>query len=79
MRRIVPAPILTLAAGLFVVAVPLSSRMSKLQPLTLPLVCQKADCTLLEGAPQTMGMRSGFVRLKPGNDGTPPGNTKKPW
>ncbi len=40
--------------------------MSKPRPLTLPLACSNADCPLLEGAPQTAGMRSGFVRLKPG-------------
>jgi len=36
------------------------------QPLSLPLACAGRDCSLLEGAPQTAGMRSGFVRLKPG-------------
>ncbi|MBS1855415.1 MAG: cupin domain-containing protein [Acidobacteria bacterium] len=36
------------------------------RPLTLPLECQTGDCPLLRGAPQTAGMRSGFVRLKPG-------------
>lgn len=36
------------------------------QPLTLPLACDGGDCPLLKGAPQTTGMRSGFVRLKPG-------------
>jgi mannose-6-phosphate isomerase-like protein (cupin superfamily) len=36
------------------------------QPLTLPLECPQGDCPLLRGAPQTTGMRSGFVRLKPG-------------
>jgi mannose-6-phosphate isomerase-like protein (cupin superfamily) len=35
-------------------------------PLTLPLTCEGGDCPLLTGAPQTAGMRSGFVRLKPG-------------
>ena len=34
--------------------------------LTLPLECDGGDCALLKGAPQTAGMRSGFVRLKPG-------------
>ncbi|HYK90793.1 MAG TPA: cupin domain-containing protein [Acidobacteriota bacterium] len=57
--------ITTSAALLFLVA-PLSSQMSRPQPLTLPLECPKADCPLLQGAPQTTGMRSGFVRLKPG-------------
>jgi hypothetical protein len=36
------------------------------KPLTLPLECAGGDCDLLRGAPQTGGMRSGFVRLKPG-------------
>jgi mannose-6-phosphate isomerase-like protein (cupin superfamily) len=36
------------------------------QPLTLPLRCAASDCPLLTGAPQTTGMRSGYVRLKPG-------------
>ena len=35
--------------------------------LTLPLKCASGDCSLLHGAPQTAGMRSGFVRLKPGD------------
>ena len=34
--------------------------------LTLPLQCPGGDCPLLQGAPQTAGMRSGFVRLMPG-------------
>ena len=66
MSRYAPAPIMTIAVGLLVAAGPLSSQMSKPQPLTLPLVCPKTDCPLLEGAPQTVGMRGGFVRLKPG-------------
>ena len=36
------------------------------QPQTLPLKCAEGDCALLHGIPQTAGMRSGFVRLKPG-------------
>jgi len=35
------------------------------QPLVLGLQCPGGDCPLLTGAPQTAGMRSGFVRLKP--------------
>lgn len=42
------------------------SRQPALQPLAAPLECAQADCRLLAGAPQTAGMRSGFVRLKPG-------------
>ena len=44
----------------------LSSETPKPQPLTLPLECPEGYCPLLQGAPQTEGMRSGFVRLKPG-------------
>src|SRR5258707_4202204 len=36
------------------------------QPLAFPLACSGHDCSLLSAAPQTSGMRSGFVRLKPG-------------
>ncbi len=45
---------------------PVSSQTAKPQPLTLALQCAGGDCPLLEGAPQTAGMRSGYVRLKPG-------------
>jgi len=44
---------------------PLSSQTRPPQPLTLPLHCAEGDCPLLQGIPQTAGMRSGFVRLKP--------------
>lgn len=33
----------------------------------MPLQCAGGDCPLLRGEPQTRGMRSGFVRLKPGD------------
>jgi len=57
----------TLLAGslLFLVLLPLSSQTRPPQPQTLPLKCAAGDCTLLRGMPQTAGMRSGFVRLKP--------------
>jgi mannose-6-phosphate isomerase-like protein (cupin superfamily) len=45
---------------------PVASHTPKLQPLTLPLDCPGGDCPLLRGTPQMAGMRSGFVRLKPG-------------
>lgn len=47
-------------------AAPLSSQVSRPQAFARTLECAKSDCSLLEGAPQTAGMRSGFVRLKPG-------------
>jgi quercetin dioxygenase-like cupin family protein len=36
------------------------------EPLTFALNCAGGDCPLLKGAPQTSGMRSGSVKLKPG-------------
>jgi len=36
------------------------------QPLTFALDCAGGDCPLLKGVPQTLGTRSGQVRLKPG-------------
>ncbi len=38
----------------------------KREPLSFSLECAGGDCALLKGAPQTSGMRSGSVRLKPG-------------
>ena len=47
-------------------AVPCVSQVMDLRPLVVPLACAQGDCAILKGAPQTAGMRSGFVRLKPG-------------
>ena len=41
-------------------------RMAGPRPLARSLDCPKGRCPLLQGVPQTMGMRSGFVRLQPG-------------
>lgn len=48
------------------IGVPLNSQSPGPQPLARALDCPGGDCPLLQGAPQTTGMRSGFVRLKPG-------------
>jgi mannose-6-phosphate isomerase-like protein (cupin superfamily) len=45
---------------------PLASQAPPRQALVFAVECPGGDCTLLAGAPQTAGMRSGFVRLKPG-------------
>lgn len=45
---------------------PLAPQTPKPQALTQPLQCAQGDFPLLHGAPQTAGMRSGFVRLKSG-------------
>ena len=54
------------AAVLAFAATPISSQQQSYQPLSFHLECSSSDCPLLRGAPQTTGMRSGFVRLKPG-------------
>jgi mannose-6-phosphate isomerase-like protein (cupin superfamily) len=66
MKRL--ALIASVLPGLFLVAAssPFSSETAKPQPMTLALQCPGGDCPLLNGAPQTAGMRSGYVRLKPG-------------
>ena len=45
---------------------PLVSQAPGPKPFARSLECPGGDCPLLKGAPQTAGMRSGFVRLKPG-------------
>jgi mannose-6-phosphate isomerase-like protein (cupin superfamily) len=45
---------------------PLACQAPARQALVLAVACPGGDCTLLAGVPQTAGMRSGFVRLKPG-------------
>ncbi|MGO9378262.1 MAG: alcohol dehydrogenase catalytic domain-containing protein [Dissulfurispiraceae bacterium] len=54
------------AACLLIAAVCLWSQTPGPRPLAIPLRCSQGDCPVLTGAPQTTGMRSGFVRLKPG-------------
>jgi len=60
--------IVSTAVGLALVligATPLRPQDAPRQALKMPLECAEADCPLLKGEPQTAGMRSGFVRLKP--------------
>ena len=66
MKQTSQVVLLSIAVGLFLVAVPISSQTAKPQPLTVPLSGAQTDRPLLEGVPQTAGMRSGFVRLQPG-------------
>ena len=40
---------------------------AKREPMTFALDCAGGDCPLLRGVPQTSGMRSGSVKLKPGD------------
>lgn len=61
-------PIKTFVAIAFVAlvaAAPISSQEATKQATTRTLECAVNDCPLLQGAPQTAGMRGGLVRLKP--------------
>lgn len=62
------APAFLIVTGVFVTLALLLglSQTPKPQPVVFPLQCADRDCPLLQGIPQTAGMRSGFVRLKPG-------------
>ncbi len=42
------------------------SSAPKHEATTMSLECATGDCPLLKGMPQTAGLRSGYVRLKPG-------------
>ena len=53
-------------ASLLIAVAYLWSQAPQPRPLAIPLTCSQGDCPVLTGAPQTTGMRSGFVRLKPG-------------
>jgi len=66
MKRIMPTIFGAILVMLTLALLPLPSQGPKPQPLTVPLDCPGGDCPLLRGTPQTAGMRSGFVRLKPG-------------
>ena len=66
MKRIALTVFSATAVLFFLALLPVSPQMPPPQPLTLPLKCAEGDCPLLQGIPQTAGMRSGFVRLKPG-------------
>lgn len=57
---------LSLVPGLFFSSLPALSQPPEPGPEAIPLVCAHGDCPVLTGAPQTAGMRSGFVRLEPG-------------
>ena len=68
MKRLPFTVTTTMSITLLFAVVPLTSQISRPRPLTLPLECPKGDCPLLRGSPQTTGMRSGFVRLRLGEE-----------
>jgi mannose-6-phosphate isomerase-like protein (cupin superfamily) len=59
------AVILGMTAGFMLFVAQTPQKQGSYQPLSLSLECPARDCLLLGGA-QTTGMRSGLVRLKPG-------------
>jgi mannose-6-phosphate isomerase-like protein (cupin superfamily) len=66
MRPNLQVILMSVTAGLMAATAPAFSQTAKPQPLSVPLSGAQQDRPLLEGVPQTAGMRSGFVRLKPG-------------
>jgi mannose-6-phosphate isomerase-like protein (cupin superfamily) len=66
MRQSSAPRFLKLMAGLLMALVQVSSQAQEPQPQAIPLACAQGDCPILLGAPQTSGMRSGFVCLNPG-------------
>jgi mannose-6-phosphate isomerase-like protein (cupin superfamily) len=66
MRQTILTPSASIAALFLTASMAVSAQTAKPQPFTTPLQCPQGDCALLKGVPQTAGMRSGFVRLKPG-------------
>ena len=66
MKRIAIPEVLSFPIVLLLTGMPVSSQKPGPQPLARSLECPAWDCPLLQGTPQTAGMRSGFVRLKPG-------------
>ena len=68
MKRARQIAITSAMIGLFLAVALLFSEIPQRHPLQLSLACPTGDCPLLQGLPQTAGMRSGFVRLKPGEN-----------
>ena len=65
MRMVKPVFALTCVALAFCAIA--AQEAVKREPMTFTLDCAGGDCPLLKGMPQTSGMRSGSVKLKPGD------------
>lgn len=61
-----PQMMLGIVAALFLMVNIGAQEQTKSGPMTFPLDCASGDCPLLNGAPQTRGMRGGSVKLKRG-------------
>jgi mannose-6-phosphate isomerase-like protein (cupin superfamily) len=66
MKRISFAKLSGIGAGLLLAITPILSQTEKPHPLTVPLKGLQEERPLLQGVPQTAGMRSGYVHLQPG-------------
>ena len=66
MKRINTMSSAVLSTSFALALVPLFAQAPRPSPLSMKLQCAGGDCPLLRGVPQTVGMRSGFVRLKTG-------------
>jgi len=64
--RPISTGMLSVPFAMLLASTPLSSQMSGPQSFARSLDCPSGDCFLLRGEPQTRGMRSGLMRLKPG-------------
>ncbi len=58
--------LLTLVGVALTLGITTAQEGTKREPMMFALDCGGGDCPLLKGAPQTSGMRSGSVKLKPG-------------
>lgn len=66
MKRISSTKLLCIGAGLLLATASLPSQTTKPHSLTVPLKGLQEERPLLQGVPQTAGMRSGYVSLQPG-------------
>jgi len=64
--RLVAGLILCIFTPLALVLSSAQTSAPKHEATTVSLECATGDCPLLKGMPQTAGLRSGYVRLKPG-------------
>jgi len=71
MRQLTVSEALRTAAAFHFAVTPSSPQLPPPKPLVLTLRCPEPACPLLEGAPWTMGNRSGFVSLTALIDGQP--------
>jgi len=57
---------LTIVTAVYCFLSPIAAQAPPPRAIVLRTACRGGDCPLLTGPPQTAGMRSGYVRLQPG-------------